>query len=207
VSDQLENPDQFVINLRHENSKPRSRKKFELYRLAVANQDISHAVNTCDELLKIIFAKETGPKLPYHLREAFFSTIIVSYARPFMDNDSNLKLPKEWSKFSNKGMQDTHLHMLELRNQLYGHSDADANRMIIMPAGYDSKQIGRKIPRTSWMFHTFVPAHESILGFRATAADLQKRLEADVSSRIEELYDGMDLPNKPFRLNRDSEGL
>jgi hypothetical protein len=127
----VENPPHFMILGRHEKSKPRSRKKFKLYRLAVAHQDITYAFDTCDELLTIIFSKATGPKLPYHLREAFFCTVIVSYARPFMDNDSNLKLPKEWRKFSTKNLQDAHEHILELRGQLYGHSDAAANRMVI----------------------------------------------------------------------------
>jgi hypothetical protein len=57
------------------------------------------------------------------------------------------------------------------------------------------------------MVHTFVPAHESILAFRAVAGDLQQRLQESIFARIEELYGGMDLPNKPFRLNPDSEGL
>jgi hypothetical protein len=124
-----------------------------------------------------------------------------------MENDSALKLPKKWREFKSKDLQAAHDEILRLRGTLYGHSSADANVMLIIPEGCYSREIKQTVPKTSWLFHTYVPAHEALLGFRSVAAELQARLQAEVSRLLEHLYDGMDLPKRAFRLNIESEGL
>lgn len=122
----------------------------------------------------------------------------IGYARPFMDNDSDLKLPKKWRVFGTQQLQDTHDHMIRLRGEVYAHSAASLHPMTILPAGYDSKRLGRKVPQTSMELGSQTVPPESVIGFLAVARNLRERLEKAVFDEIDDLYGGMDLPARPF---------
>lgn len=203
--------DTFEILLRHERSTPRSRRKFNLWRMAVANKDVGAAEEICMAFLKHIFTT-TRETIPYHTSEAFIGAIVTAYARPFMDNDSDLKLPKKWRVFDTKQLQETHDHMIRLRGEVYAHSDASLHPMTILPAGYDSKRLGRKVPQTSMELGSQTAPPESVIGFLAVAKNLRVRLEKAVFDEIDELYGSMDLPARPFPVRfkkngEDDEGL
>ena len=202
----------FIVLERHIRSLPRSKRKFNLYRLAVANKDVGAAEEICIAFLKHIFTTQDAV-IPYHTSEAFIGAIVTAYARPFMDNDSNLKLPKSWRKFSRPELQQAHDQMLDLRGKVFAHSDAGVHPMKIYPAGYYSEKLGRQIPRTSMDLGSITVPPQSVMGFHAVCKDLRQRLEKAVFDEIDELYGGMDLPACPFpvRFEKDDgeidEGL
>jgi len=198
---------QFVLIEKRTLSVARSRKKRDLYRLAVAALDIRTAENYCNELIDTI---DWSKNIPFHLTDAFSAAILVAYARPFVqtrDPKSVGVLPKKWHKFSNPQLQNAHQTMLRLRDDLFAHSDQTMTPMTIIPAGVMMHRIGRPAPRTSWQLgRRTVPPDITILNFRNACHDLRKRLEDAVSEAIEDLYDKMELPHAEFALRFD-EGL
>jgi len=72
---------QFVLIEKRTLSVARSRKKRDLYRLAVAALDIGTAENYCNELIDTI---DWSKNIPFHLTDAFSAAILVAYARPFV---------------------------------------------------------------------------------------------------------------------------
>jgi hypothetical protein len=200
---------QFVLHPGRTRAIMRSRRKRELYRLALAALDVRTAENYCDELFDSINWK-SGKKIPFHLTDAFSAAVVVAYARPFVntnDHRSVGKLPKKWHRFSDSQLQETHDSMLRLRNDLFAHTDQTMSPMTIIPAGVEMKGIGRLAPRTSWQIgRRAIPPETTLLSFRNTCRDLRKRLEDAVSNAIEELYGRMDLPRAAFPVRFD-EGL
>lgn len=187
----------------------RSWKKRQLYRLALAALDVATAENYCNELFDSIDWK-SGAKIPFHLTDAFSAAVVVAYARPFINTrDPRFvgKLPKEWHRFSDPRLKETHDSMLRLRNDLFAHTDQTMSPMKVIPAGVDMKGTGRSAPGTSWQIgRRAIPPETTLINFRNTCRDLRKRLEDAVSAAIEDLYDGMDLPRAPFPVRFD-EGL
>ena len=70
---------QFVLIEKRTLSVTRSRKKRDLYRLAVAALDVGTAENYCNELIETI---DWSKNIPFHLTDAFSAAIVVAYARP-----------------------------------------------------------------------------------------------------------------------------
>jgi hypothetical protein len=187
----------------------RSRKKRDLYRLALAALDVRTAENYCNELFDSIDWK-SGKNIPFHLTDAFSAAVVVAYARPFVNtNDSRSvgQLPKKWHLFSDPRLKETHDSMLRLRNDLFAHTDQTMSPMMITPAGVEMKGVGRPAPGTSWQIERrAIPPATTLVNFRNTCRDLRKRLEDAVIAATEELYGGMDLPRAQFPLRFD-EGL
>jgi hypothetical protein len=198
---------QFVLIEKRTLSVARSRKKRDLYRLAVAALDVGTAENYCNELIDSI---DWSKNIPFHLTDAFSAAIVVAYARPFVqtrDPRSVGVLPKKWHNFSNPQLQNAHETMLRLRDDLFAHSDQTMTPMSIIPAGVIMHGIGRIPARTSWQLgRRAVPPATAIVNFRNACHDLRKRLEDAVSEAIEELYGKMELPRAEFVL-RFNEGL
>jgi len=198
---------QFVLIEKRTLSVARSRKKRNLYRLAVAALDVRTAEDYCNELIDTI---DWSKNIPFHLTDAFSAAIVVAYARPFVqtrDPKSVGVLPQKWHKFSSPHLQNTHETMLRLRDDLFAHSDQTMTPMTIIPAGVMMHRIGRIAPRTSWQLgRRAIPPATTILNFRNACHDLRERLENAVSEAIEELYGTMELPRAEFALRFD-EGL
>ena len=195
----------FVLIEKRSTSVARSRKKRELYRLALAALDVRTAENYCDELIETI--DWGGKKIPLHLTDAFSAAVVTAYARPFVqtrDPRSVGVLPKRWHRFSNSQLQDAHETMLRLRDNLFAHTDQTMTPMTIIPAGVMMDQIGRTAPRTSWQLgRRAIPPITTMLNFRNACHDLRARLEDAVSTEIDDLYGNMQLPNAEFRLRFD----
>ena len=202
------NKQRFVFHAKR-TAAARSRKKRELYRLALAALDVRTAENYCNELFDSIDWK-SGKNIPFHLTDAFSAAVVVAYARPFVNtNDPRSvgELPKKWHRFSDPRLKETHDSMLRLRNDLFAHTDQTMSPMMIIPAGVEMKDIGRSAPRTSWQIgRRAIPPETTLINFRNTCRDLRERLEDAVKAAIEQLYGGMDLPRTQFPLRFD-EGL
>jgi hypothetical protein len=196
---------QFILNEKRTQSVARSRKKRELYRLALAARDVGTAENYCKELFESI--NWNNERIPFHLTDAFSAAVVIAYARPFVqtkDTRSVGTLSSKWHKFSNPKAQKTHETMLRLRHDLFAHTDQTLSPMTIFPAGVMMKKVGRPAPRTSWQIAgRAIPPEVVLLDYRSTCTDLRERLEAAVSEAVEDLYGNMDLPHAPFLLRFD----
>lgn len=186
-------------------SRPRSKRKLDLYRLALADKDVRAALYACNAFLDLIHGW-TGETIPYPTSDAFISSIVTCYARPFTSNDFPGVLPKQWRKFSDQQHQEAHREMIRLRHELFAHSDPTIHTMQIIPAGCYMRGVDRNAPRTSYQIRSQLIPPPRVVGFRDTCVELQARFEKAISEMLDELYDGMDLPKRafPFRFN---EGL
>jgi hypothetical protein len=196
---------QFILKEKRTLSIARSRKKRELYRLALAALDIGTAENYCTELIDSI--DWSAKKIPFHLTDAFSAAVVIAYARPFVqtrDDRSVGVLPKKWHSFPNSQLQNAHETMLRLRDDLFAHTDQTLTPMTIIPAGVMMHSIGRIAPRTSWQLgRRAIPPATTILNFRNTCHDLRERLENAVSKALDDLYGNMELPGAQFPLRFD----
>jgi hypothetical protein len=198
---------QFVINEKRSNAISRSRKKRELYQVALADIDVRAAIAAADDFIALLDRyRFPGDKLPYHLSDAFVAYIAVAYARPFNPGrrSATPALPPRWGKFEDKNLQTTHDMMLDVRHTMFAHSDPKDREMTIIPAGCSVR--GRIAPRTSLMVSKWILPPTVIGELRATCVNLQKRLEKRITTLMEELYGEMDLPGRTFRVRFD-EGL
>ena len=182
----------------------RSEKKREIYKLILAQSDIWDACKTCEHFLTVIgphAAKNSGPyagmnhPLYYPLLEA----IVISYARPFTQNNGLGQLVKKWGGFTNRRHKEAHEKIIRSRNELVAHSDPFVRKVKIEPPGVrklgdiQSSEIGFSI-RGYWFTIMEVEV------FHDTARDLAARLLEEVEKNLTSLYGGMDLPAKAFDL-------
>lgn len=191
----------------HHRSKSRRDLKVAFCKLALADKDVRTALYTCDALIGLIMQWK-GKVLPFEVAEAFISTIIVAYSRPFVQTSNSFpgKLPKKWHKFSTSEFQATHGEMLGHRHSLFAHTDPDVHKVTILPEGCLPKGIGPKPPQVAYSIDALqIPPH-NVIRYRAVCADLQARLEAESQRILAELYGGMELPGRKFPLRYD-DGL
>ncbi|MBP2659836.1 MAG: hypothetical protein H6Q69_2868 [Firmicutes bacterium] len=69
----------------------------QLYKLAVARSDIANANSLCELFIKNRLMNREQAKANYELRDALISAILVSYSRPFTDNQPYGPLQKNGS--------------------------------------------------------------------------------------------------------------
>lgn len=169
-----------------------------LYKLALAHKDITSAELTC-EGYKDVILNITG-KLPYEVNYAFMGSIITSYSRPFVDNKSTGVLPGRWRKFKDPRLKAAHDMMLKARHEVYAHSDSEVSRLWLVPAGAEMKGIGRTAPRSSWKLHTYEIPPDAIVGFHDCCKDLKDRLQAEVSTLVEDICKREGTPKEEFEL-------
>jgi hypothetical protein len=186
--------------------RPRNKRKLDLYRLALADKDARAALYACNSFLDMIHTRREET-IPFPVSDAFISSIVTCYARPFTINDFPGVLPKQWSKFSGQRLQAAHREMLRLRHELFAHSDPTIHKMRIIPAGVGMRRIGRNAPKTSYLIQSELIPPWRVVGFRDACVDLQARLEKSISELLDELYGGMDLPKAEFSLRLDDDGL
>lgn len=187
----------------------RSEQKRELHKLMLAQCDIDGARKTCEHLLTLIGSHTsavTGSHagvdhpLYYPLMEA----IVISYARPFVNNDRLGQLKKHWATFSNKRFQTTHVRILAARNELVAHSDPFVRQVKIVPPG--AKRFDNKSKKVGFAINRYMFTLSEIVVLRDAALDVSTRLLAEVERLLDELYADMDLPKNAFTLRLD-DGL
>ncbi len=134
--------------------------------------------------------------------------IIISYARPFTDNEGVGKLPKKWFQFDSERFAQAHENILKYRNDLVAHTDKNARKIQIVPPnslfiptpkGMKPSGIGFRI-RTYWIEIRQIQVYCELSAFQTN------RLWKEAEKLFNELYENMELPNKEFDLRID-EGL
>ena len=169
-----------------------------LYKLALAYKDISAAEIACEGYKKIIM--DTKGNLPYEVNYAFMGSIITSYSRPFVDNNSTGVLPSRWRKFGDLRLEAAHEAMIKARHEVYAHSDSKVSRLWLVPAGAEMKGIRRIAPRASWRFETYEVPPLAVMDFHDCCKDLKVRLEVEVSALVEEHCSQEGMPKQEFEL-------
>ena len=183
----------------------RSQLKRQLYQLIVARSDLTSAWKMVELLLK----REPGDGydlIGNELYPAFFYAIVVSYARPFTDNEEIGALPKRWSRFPRADLRQTHDLLIETRNTVVAHSDPIGHSIEIVPPGYQtfptmapSDSISLHIAKDYFGRSYFESIHRLC---HYQLVEMNKAIDV----LLEKLYEGMELPQRPFKLRID-EGL
>jgi hypothetical protein len=201
---EMANGENFMMYEARSKAHSRARKKREFYQLALADTDVRTAINVADDFIDLL-NEWRRPKLPYHLSEAFVAYIAVSYSRPFVQTrrSSVPVLPPRWGQFADKRLQRTHDLILRVRHELFAHTDPSLRKLMIIPAGVFMKEIGRIAPRTSYMMTAQTLPPTAIGELRVTCVDLQTRLQARLNELLDDLYGGMEMPQRKFPFRFD----
>ena len=194
-------------------SDKRSRKKKLFQKLVLAHSDIHSAYETCELFLEKVAAGErsentvkVGLNNPLYL--PLLEAIIISYARPFTDNDGLGVLPKQWSSFEDKNLAEAHRFILQYRNELVAHSDHTIRKIQIFSptANFGPTPKRKKSDGPGFGVSTFwIPLHR-VETFHHLCAFQGQRLITETMRMLDELFGGMELPDKAFPLRID-EGL
>jgi hypothetical protein len=179
----------------------RAQQKKDLHKLLIARSDIHAAHSACNLFLK------TVKSLSDELYNPLFTAIVVCYARPFTDNKPYGALPKKWSQFEDPKHRELHDDLIKARRELVAHSDVSARKAKITPPGvvvgmldgkeFRSAKIG--VETTYYLFT--IPR---ILDIPPLTAYLGQQLGDEIERVLDELYDGMELPNATFPLRMDN---
>jgi hypothetical protein len=180
-------------------TKPRSQKKKELYKLAVARSDITAALKTCNLLIQHV--KEIGD----NLYQPLFHAIVIAYARPFTRNKPLGPLPSEWSRFSNSALQQMHNNLVSARRQFIAHSDEKIRKVYIYPPGTLIGATGLRSAGVSIAISTHAYGISKFYLIRRLCYDLGSRLNDRTEALLAELYEGRVLPSEHFLLTFNDE--
>ena len=203
--------EQFITNY----SDKRSQKKKLFQKLVFAQSDMSSACRACELFLdKVGMPEKSNPDKTVGIGNPLFlpmlEAIIISYSRPFTNNDGVGVLQKKWSQFENPQFADAHEQILQYRNELVAHTDKNVRTIQIVPPnvcvvptpkGKEMEGLGFRV-RTVWI------AARRIHLFHELSVHQATRMMDEVIKLFDELYKGMEteLPNKEFDLRID-EGL
>lgn len=168
--------------------------KINLYKIAVAHNDITEALFTTRLFIKTV--KDLSDENFQPLQDA----IIIAYARPFTSNKPYKSLDKRWEKFDDVGLQRLHELILRTRHTLVAHSDKLYRRVQIIPDGTSSVP---GLPITKGLGITVSTKKISIDMFpriEALCLDLGGRLDNEMFRLLDTLYGNKKLPPKPFDL-------
>jgi hypothetical protein len=173
---------------------PRSARKRDLFRLAVARSDLAAAHDALGIILKdkMGFGHRTYLPLLY--------VAAVAYARPFTQNKPHGALPEKWAKFADPPCQRLHDQVLEMRNQYVAHSDQAARAVRIMPAGYVIPGANVPFVKTGISVSNIGYNIEFVNAVSAHIVELGQRIDTEVEALLDELYMGKEMPKEPFDL-------
>ena len=181
----------------------RSHQKRDLYRLLIARSDMNASLNACDLILKNV--KSIKDENLYPLT----TSVVVCYSRPFTVNKPYGSLPQKWSKFDKPQYQATHEKLLQVRHELFAHSDMNVRKAQIVPPNVPLVIDGGKelkSPRISTQVTYTLFEIDFFKIVRETNLDIGRRMQAEIDKLIIDLYTNMQLPNEAFNLRVD-EGL
>jgi hypothetical protein len=192
-------------------SPSRMHQKRELNKMILAHSDIRDAYEASFHFLNIV-------KLPSHHQSGLYagmdhplytpllSAIIVSYAKPFTDNQGLGVLKKHWRQFAHSKWAESHDRILKARHELYAHSDAQVRSIKIHPPGAQKLLSGKTTNKVGYAIRGYIFTYNEIQIIADLSYDLARRLHAEVERLIDDLYEGMELPAKEFWLRLD-DGL
>ena len=149
---------------------------------------------------------KVGMNNPLYL--PLLEAIIISYSRPFINNDSLGILPKRWSQFEDKKLKEAHDSILKYRNELVAHSDNTVRTIQIFSpnANFGPMQKEKKMEGPGFAIRTFWIPLGRVQTFYQLCHFQGQRLVKEVMEMLDDLYGGMELPDKAFDL-RIHDGL
>ena len=168
--------------------------KVNLYKIAIAHNDVTEALFTTRLFLKNV--KDIKDPNFQPLQDA----IVIAYARPFTSNRPHGPMGPRWSRFNDHGLQRLHELIVETRNTLVAHSDKLHRRVQIIPKGTSNIP---GIPPNEEVTLTVANKKISMKMFpriEALCLDLGGRLDKEMFDLLEQLYGDKKLPNEPFDL-------
>lgn len=175
-------------------TKIREKEKIELYKIAIAHNDITEALFTTQLFLKTVKTIKDWRFQP--LQDA----IVIAYARPFTRNKPYGRLDKKWETFNNPGLQRLHELILKTRHTLIAHSDKQYRKVQIIPPGISTipgiptnKDIALTVSNKKIAMIMFPKIEKLCL-------DIGGRLDREMFSLLDKLYCGNKLAKKPFDL-------
>ncbi|HHA2904297.1 TPA: hypothetical protein ACOD92_000551 [Stenotrophomonas maltophilia] len=175
-------------------------QKLRLYKLGLARSDFAASRKAC-ELMNAHVRSHDHP-LYFHL----FSSAVVAYAKPFVDNKSFGSLPNEWRKFEHAWMSQVHSDAIRARHEVIAHNDASVRRMWLLPPG--SMPEGSKAAGANGL-SLKIEGYYASGGFFASLFHLCDyqiyRLNEAVDKQLCSLYEGRAMPTHEILLNVDDD--
>jgi hypothetical protein len=198
--------DGFVIS---RPSSHRIHKKREFHKLAVAHSDIRDAHEASVHLLKLLNVPREQRNYPHAgmdhpLYRSLVSAIVVSYAKPFTQNEGFGVLKKKWTQFAHPKWNQCHARVLKARHEMFAHSDAAVRVLQIHPPGKQKFLDGKETEHVGFSIRGYMFTHAEIETLADLTYDLGGRIFGEVERLLEELYAGLDLPNRNFLLRFDN---
>jgi hypothetical protein len=185
--------------------------KRELHKLILAHGDIYGAFLTCNHFLSVVppeFSSQAGVHagLDHPLYWPLMTAIVVSYSRPFTDNNGYGVLKKRWSQFNHPKRREAHHLLLKARNELAAHTDIEIRRLRIVPPGRSRFLKGHELKHVGFAVAGYIFTLAQVEIFGHHSAELAQDLFGEVEILLNKLYVDMELPNAPFDL-RLNDGL
>jgi len=168
--------------------------KIDLYKIAVAHNDITEALFTTRLFLKTVKSIQDWSFQP--LQDA----IVIAYARPFTCNKPYGSLDKKWEKFDDAGLERLHELMIKTRHTLIAHSDKLYRKVQVIPKGTSNIP---GVPKNKEVALTVSNKKIAMVMFpriEALCLDLGGRLDKKMFDLLDKLYGNKNLPPKPFDL-------
>ena len=122
---------------------PRSSQK-RLLRLISARADVLYA-----QTAYRMFEAASDPDLRY----CAFLTMVVSYGRPFTNNEGIGSLLCEFPDYPQFSLSDSairHKRMMDLRNKFLSHSSLEGIRVVVLAPNATDPGTGARVPDYSW---------------------------------------------------------
>lgn len=118
-----------ILKLMPEHPGVTKEERIELYKIAVANSDISEALITTRLFL------EEVKDMQNPLYRALQDTIIISYSRPFKRSEPFGELDSRYLDILDRDTKNFHNKIISLRDKVIAHSDWSDRKVQIVPIG------------------------------------------------------------------------
>ncbi|KLD78633.1 hypothetical protein ACFOPN_07250 [Xanthomonas hyacinthi] len=145
-----------------------------------------------------------GPDHPLYFH--LFSSSVVAYAKPFVDNKSFGSLPKEWRKFEHPWMSQVHNDAIKARHEVIAHNDDKVRKMWVLPPGaMPPGALAAAANGLSLKIEGYYVGGGFFISL-AHLCDYQiYRLNHAVDEELCALYEGQPIPSEEFLLTLDDE--
>jgi hypothetical protein len=189
----------------------RSELKRELHKLILAHGDIHDSYSACRHFLSVIHPELSSHSgsyagMDHPLYWLLVSAIVVSYARPFTDNNGYGVLKRSWQQFGRPKRKEAHELLMTARHELVAHTDINIRKVKIVPPGPSGFLKGAQSKYVGYAVAGYIFTLSQVAIFQQHTSELGQSLHKEVEALLNKLYDGMELPNAAFDL-RLTEGL
>lgn len=171
----------------------------ELHRVAVAARDITCAVESFSLMIEMKADQASD------LYMSLLFGAVVSYCRPFTNNDGLGKSSKKWSQFGDTNLTELHIELIDYRNNVVAHSDIKNNKLLIFPSGVNV-QVGEDLITTDVPFFaikTPLLNDDRIKSYIDLGKFQIDRMYGFLIPEMEARYMNKDIPPIPFEFRHD----